>query len=180
MRKAAAILLASALSLGLGAGGASAQGASPSPRPAGAGDAVLPEKPEESVQAIPPHLTGSALTLDIVFRVTPRKNPEEVWERRSSRDALPGGAIQLRMVSKSLVIQVQLNPLLRSDGTYTLRAGGQVWMSQGTGALKYHASVTSLDVKKGETVVFYPLGPDSDSDLIEVLISLNPYRPKEE
>lgn len=150
-----------------------------SPRPVAAGELSAPERPEEESPEIPPELAGSALTLDIAFRVTPAKAPEEVWEQRTSRDALPGGSIQVRMVSKSLVILVQFNPLLRSDGSYTLRAGGQVWLSQGEGALRYHAAVTSLDMKKGETVIFYPLGEGSGADLIEVLITLNPYKPAE-
>ena len=145
----------------------------PSPLPDG-----LPwQGGESSDPGIPPALEDKAISLDIRFRVISARDPEKVWESREERATLPGRTIQLRMVSPSLVILVQLSPRPLGDGAYALRAGGQVWLSDGSGSLQYHASVTSLDVKKGDTVIFYPLGENpSESDLVEVLISLKPYR----
>lgn len=140
-----------------------------------AGFAVLPHA--MGAQDIPEALKDKALVVRVTAIVPAALNggaaapsglgsaneKAQAWQAGSVKYTVPGTPVPFKLAGSNLVIIVQLTPFEREDGKgVTLIAQGQVWVKPPEGGLSYHTTVDTLSVEYGETVLFFPLGLDSD------------------
>ena len=89
----------------------------------------------------------------------------QAWEAASAKFTVPGTPVPFKLVGSNVAIIVQITPFEQDDGKgVTLIAQGQVWVKPPQGGLSYHTTVETLSVEYGETVLFYPLGLDTDGN----------------
>ncbi len=87
------------------------------------------------------------------------------WEAESAKYTVPGTPVPFKLVGSNVAILVQITPFELDDGKgVTLIAQGQVWVKPPQGGLSYHTTVETLTVDYGETVLFFPLGLDTDGN----------------
>jgi hypothetical protein len=87
----------------------------------------------------------------------------QAWEAESVKYTMPGTPVPFKLVGSNVAIIVQITPFEQEDGKgVTLIAQGQVWVRQPEGGLSYHTTVETLSVEYGETVLFFPLGLDTE------------------
>jgi hypothetical protein len=107
--------------------------------------AVLPESLPEPSATSPSSLGGG--------------DKPQSWQAASSKYTVPGTPVPFKFVGSNVAIVVQITPYEQTEGKgATLIAQGQVWVKLGEGGLSYHATVSTLSVEFGETVLFFPLG----------------------
>lgn len=131
---------------------------------------------DEALEAI----ENQALVLDIVARVTERGR-EAVWNMELTEVTVSGRSVHVELEGGDLVLHVEFTPYERDD-VIVLVAQGQAWLGgEGSEEVTYRSAYDSMPVTPGESVVFFPLGDSSDSDVdenllsVELEISIEPY-----
>ncbi|MDR0290651.1 MAG: hypothetical protein LBI06_06930 [Treponema sp.] len=125
----------------------------------------------------PPRFRGRTLMLDINARVI-EQNQTVIWNEAHQKTTIPGHPVGIKIVGANIIVVAQFTPYIRRGGVQKfLVAQGQIWMDIPEQGIRYHTSMQTIPLEFGESIYFFPLGPQRDEDAacIEVMLTLYPY-----
>lgn len=135
----------------------------------------------DDVEDILEFINDKALSVRIRLRLLDR-DEEITWDAESSHVTVVGRAVNIRLVSKDMIIDSYITPFGGADDKLVLVANGEIWYSNPgeKNGVRYETFIKSLPVKSGEKVIFFPLGVAVDSDAniytIQLEIDIQPYK----
>lgn len=110
---------------------------------------------------------------------------EKYWESDVNKVTVPGRTVTLLYQTESEKLAVELTPFIAEDNSYMLTAMSKFWHEDHEGA-QFRSSFKSINLQKGELVLFYPLGQKTQEALtggnlfMEMSIRILPYERKPE
>jgi len=121
-----------------------------------------------------PELRRQALVLDINARVL-ESEQVVIWNETHQKITIPGTPVGIRLQGSNLVVAVQFNPFIRRSGNVLL-AQVQIGINDPEHGFSYHTSIQTIPFAFDEPIYFFPLGQSEESSLIEIILTVNPYR----
>ena len=120
-----------------------------------------------------------ALRVHINARIVDSEVNEAVWTMDLTRVTIGGRSVRVRLDGANIVVVADFTPYWESDEELLLLAQGQTWVidESGQGDTTYRTSFTTLPIRLGEPIVFFPLGTavetgieaDLDTDHVDKL-----------
>ncbi len=141
-------------------------------------ESLKPDRSGPSAKASPsakpgPAQGAPALSFKILYRVISKDDPNKQWENRSNQLVPMGERVQLKITGKDLLVMAELLPLPLENGLIRLRIVSYIWLSK-AGSLSSLSSLSTIDARYGEEIVYYPLGSErSDLDRVEIRIRMD-------
>jgi hypothetical protein len=108
-----------------------------------------------------------ALRININARIVDSEADEAVWAMDLTRVTIGGRSVRVRLDGTNIVVVADFTPYWESDDELVLVAQGQTWVTErgGSGETTYRTSFTTLPIRLGEPIVFFPLGSAPGTDL---------------
>ncbi|HUX49382.1 MAG TPA: hypothetical protein VMW73_01215 [Spirochaetia bacterium] len=125
-------------------------------------------------------LMDKALSVHITARVT-EDGKQTIWNMNLSEVTISGRAVSIRLNGSNIVVVAQFTPYQETGSQVLLVAQGQTWITSPVNKeVKYATSFKSLPINLGESVLFYPLGVNLQTEKygninIELEIQVVPY-----
>lgn len=108
-----------------------------------------------------------ALRININARIVDSEAGEAVWTMDLTRVTIGGRSVRVRLDGTNIVVVADFTPYWESEDELILVAQGQTWVTEqgGSGETTYRTSFTTLPIRLGEPIVFFPLGSAPGTDL---------------
>ena len=104
------------------------------------------------------HELKQVLSMNIEARIS-EFGEDAVWKVESSKHTISGRSVSVKLVGDNIVVLADFTPYVDTDSSIVLVAQAHVWISpQGGKPLEHFTALTSLPVRMGEKVLFFPLG----------------------
>ena len=101
------------------------------------------------------------LCMNIAAKIS-EAGEDAVWKVENSKNTISGRSVSVKLVGDNIVVLADFTPYVDADSSIVLVAQAHVWISpQGGKPLEHFTALTSLPVRMGEKVVFFPLGVTS-------------------
>lgn len=112
-----------------------------------------------------------ALRVHINARIVNSGANETVWTMDLTRVTIGGRSVRVRLDGANIVVVADFTPYWESEEELLLLAQGQTWIIDDSeqGETTYRTSFTTLPIRLGEPIVFFPLGADLDTDHVDQL-----------
>jgi len=115
-----------------------------------------------------------AVVLDINARVLENEQ-NVVWSESHQKITIPGTPVGIQLVGSNVVVAVQFTPFIRRNNS-VLVAQVQLGIKDPDHGISYHTSIQTIPIEFNEPILFFPLGQTGESSIIEIILTVNPYR----